>query len=312
MGLGMILLCGIPSEPPLAMVQRELADMGVPSLVLNQRKVKFAAIDVVIAAGAVRGTLSIDGHCHQLEAIRGVYTRLMDDRLLPELAGSPEDSPDRRRSRALHTTLMEWYEIADCRVLNRTAAMGSNASKPYQAQIIRDVGFSIPETLITNDPALVEAFIATHGRVIYKSISGIRSIVQELTATDIGRLDAIRWCPTQFQQFVPGTDIRVHVVGTAVFATAIRSEATDYRYASAQVGSPAELSAIDLPPEVAERCVRLAARLDLGFAGIDLRFTADGEVYCFEVNPSPAYSYYEAHTGQPIAQAVARHLAWLD
>jgi hypothetical protein len=27
------------------------------------------------------------------------------------------------------------------------------------------------------------------------------------------------------------------------------------------------------------------------------------------VNPSPAFSYYEAHTGQPIAQAIARYLA---
>jgi hypothetical protein len=27
------------------------------------------------------------------------------------------------------------------------------------------------------------------------------------------------------------------------------------------------------------------------------------------VNPSPAFSYYEAHTGRPIAQAIARYLA---
>ncbi|MFJ7248824.1 hypothetical protein ACIQWA_29930 [Kitasatospora sp. NPDC098652] len=35
----------------------------------------------------------------------------------------------------------------------------------------------------------------------------------------------------------------------------------------------------------------------------------DGEVYCFEVNPCPAFTYYESHTGQPIARAVARALA---
>jgi hypothetical protein len=32
-------------------------------------------------------------------------------------------------------------------------------------------------------------------------------------------------------------------------------------------------------------------------------------VFCFEVNPSPGYSYFEANTGQPIARAVARYLA---
>jgi len=37
--------------------------------------------------------------------------------------------------------------------------------------------------------------------------------------------------------------------------------------------------------------------------------TPDREVYCFEVNPCPAFSYFEANTGQPIADAVAKHLA---
>jgi len=34
-----------------------------------------------------------------------------------------------------------------------------------------------------------------------------------------------------------------------------------------------------------------------------------GQAVCFEANPCPAYPYYEGHTGQPIARAVARHLA---
>ena len=55
--------------------------------------------------------------------------------------------------------------------------------------------------------------------------------------------------------------------------------------------------------------VRLAEGLGLAFAGIDLKITPDNRVYCFEVNPSPAFSYYEANTGQPIARAVAEYLA---
>ena len=42
--------------------------------------------------------------------------------------------------------------------------------------------------------------------------------------------------------------------------------------------------------------------------GIDLKITPDDEVYCFEVNPSPAFSYYESNTGQPISAAIARAL----
>jgi glutathione synthase/RimK-type ligase-like ATP-grasp enzyme len=57
-------------------------------------------------------------------------------------------------------------------------------------------------------------------------------------------------------------------------------------------------------------CVNLAAGLGLAFAGIDLKITPDhAGVYCFEVNPSPAFSYYESQTGQPISRAVADYLS---
>jgi glutathione synthase/RimK-type ligase-like ATP-grasp enzyme len=66
---------------------------------------------------------------------------------------------------------------------------------------------------------------------------------------------------------------------------------------------------VELSDELAEMCVRLAEGLGLAFTGIDLKITPDNRVYCFEVNPSPAFSYYEANTGQPIARAVAEYLA---
>mgnify|MGYP006184765043 CR=1 FL=1 len=57
------------------------------------------------------------------------------------------------------------------------APMGSNSSKPFQAQLIRQYGFAVPETLITNNPEHVLAFRDKHKRIVYKSISGVRSIV---------------------------------------------------------------------------------------------------------------------------------------
>ena len=61
--------------------------------------------------------------------------------------------------------------------------------------------------------------------------------------------------------------------------------------------------------ENVERCRRLAAGVNLPVAGIDLRVTAKGEWYCFEVNPSPGFTYYQDATGQPIAEAIAQFLA---
>jgi glutathione synthase/RimK-type ligase-like ATP-grasp enzyme len=39
--------------------------------------------------------------------------------------------------------------------------------------------------------------------------------------------------------------------------------------------------------------------------GVDLRETPEGEYYCFEVNPSPGFIYYEKNSRQPISAALA-------
>lgn len=295
----------------MAMMHEQLKKLNVPLVIFNQRHFASMEMEFEILGARVTGQLQMGDHSYRLEDFSGVYTRLMDDQLLPELKDEQMNSSKRQYCRALHNTLRCWYEIAPARVVNRTAPMGSNFSKPYQAQLIRDQGFAVPETLVTNDPELVLEFRERHKQVIYKSISGIRSIVQSLEDKDLARLGNICWCPVQFQEFVDGTNVRVHTVNTKVFATAIRTDVTDYRYAHQQ-GSEPELKAIDLPNELAERCVKLSRVLGLVFAGIDLIITPDNQVFCLEVNPSPAFSYYEANTGQPIAQAVARYLAGME
>ena len=304
----MILLCGIPSESPLAMVAAALSALGRDYRFFNQRRVAECALAYQIEAGAVDGTPRLGAEELRLADIDAAYVRLMDDRLLPELVDQPDASPARSHSRALHDALYRWIEVAPSRMVNRSDPQGSNSSKPYQAQLIAQYGLRIPETLITNDPDAVLAFQREHGGLIYKSMSGVRSIVTALGENDLARLDHIRWCPVQFQALVGGTDVRVHVVGNETYATEIVSDTLDYRYARRSGGS-AELRAVRLSAEIAEKCVRLTAGLGLAFAGIDLKITPSGEVFCFEVNPSPAFSFYEANTGQPIAAAVARYLA---
>jgi glutathione synthase/RimK-type ligase-like ATP-grasp enzyme len=304
----MILLCGIPSETPLRLVADELKKRGAPVVWFSQRRSAEMSLEFEVRDGRPQGELRVNGDRYDLESFSGVYTRLMDDTNLPELRDQPRDSPKRMHTRALHDALMRWYEIAPARVVNRTAPMGSNFSKPYQAQLIEGQGFRVPRTLVTNDPALAREFYETHRKVIFKSLSAVRSIVKTLEESDLKRLDHIRWCPVQFQEFVEGRNVRVHVIGGKAFATGISTAATDYRYSARQTGESAKLEEVELSEETAAMCVRLAEALDLPFAGIDLKVTPDDNVFCFEVNPSPAYSYYESQTGQPISRAVADYL----
>src|SRR5207237_382332 len=190
---------------------------------------------------------------------------------------------------------------------NRPSSSASNNSKPYQAKLIEAFGFAVPDSLITTDADAVLAFRSHHRDVIYKSISGVRSIVARFTDGDKSRLADVMWCPTQFQEYVTGTDYRVHVIGDEVFACEVISEADDYRYAS-HSGMPVEIRRASLDSEVDRQCRMLAAGLGLSIAGIDLRRAPSGCWYCFEVNPSPGFSYYEHATGQPLALSVARLL----
>jgi glutathione synthase/RimK-type ligase-like ATP-grasp enzyme len=305
----MILLCGIRSEPPLALVGQALQDLGADFRFVHQRHVARYGMAWRSDAAGVGGVLQLGEETIDLRSVDGVYLRLMETAKLPEIVGLPADDPANLHAQGFHDALFRWAEVAPTRVVNRADPQGSNSSKPYQAQLIAAAGFLPPPTLITNDPAAVLAFRAEHGRIIYKSISAVRSIVKTFEDDDVARLDRIAWCPVQFQAALDGVNIRVHVIDDQVLATQIESSHTDYRYAK-QNGGYANLSAIALPADVAARCVTLTRDLGLAFSGIDLMRTPGGEFYCFEVNPQPAYSYFEANTGQPIAATLARFLAY--
>jgi hypothetical protein len=310
----MILVAGIPEERPTAAVIDALDAIGAEYRVFDQRQAAACAMAWEIAdaaaGGRIDGTLALAGEAIPLTRIEGMYVRMMDASFLPGM--DEARNGQRAHCLELHEMLSQFADIAPGRVLNRPGDMGSNHSKPYQAQMIRGAGFDIPEALITNDPPSARSFIEqawADGRdVIYKSVSGVRSIVQRVQEADLDRLDRIRWCPTQFQWRVCGTDIRVHVVGQTAIAASISSDATDYRYASRQTGEPPVIATVDIGADVRARCVRLSQRLNLPLAGIDLRRTPDGRYVCFEVNPSPAFTFYE-QPDTSIAACIARYLA---
>jgi glutathione synthase/RimK-type ligase-like ATP-grasp enzyme len=204
------------------------------------------------------------------------------------------------------------FQCLPCPVVNRLADGLSNESKPYQALRIRRCGLLTPPTLVTNDPQQACQFYEQcDGQVIYKSISGARSIVRRMNVERFARLPLLRHGPVQFQAFIAGDDIRVHTVGAQCFATRIRSKAVDYRYASDEKQA-VEMKPATLPSGVATACLEVARHFGLSLAGIDLKETPESDYYCFEVNPSPEFFWYEQAGRQPISTALAELLQGSD
>jgi len=296
-----ILIYGRIDDPPLAGAIEALQEAGAPYVLLEQTALDREGLRIEVGQKGVDGVLVAAGEVIALERFHSIYARPL------ELQPPVFDPAGASRARLLHEQLFEWLDVANALVVNRPRAMQSNASKPLQAQLIGAAGFEVPETLVTSNPEEVRAFWQEHGRVVYKSASGVRSIVQEFQERDVARLARLAALPVQFQAYVPGVDVRVHVVGRRAFAATIDSPVIDYRYA-AREGAMATLERTDLPRSVAARCVALARQMDLPLAGIDLRRRPDGQYICFEVNPMPAYTYFEAHTGLPIGRALAQLL----
>ncbi len=301
----MVILMGIPSEPPLRLLAEACAAKGIACTFFNQRQQDDWTVDYD-AFQPRRSRLGNGQVGLQLSDCAGLYLRTMEPSGVPEWAAST----CRDRTQDMFRRL--WHLLDDdqtpLRIVNPPHVQMSNNSKPYQSIAIRAHGLDIPDTCISSDVETVQDFLGRHPAVIYKSISGTRSIVKRVDADSLKGLPRVRFCPVQFQECVTGSNIRAHVVGQRVIATRIRSDAVDYRYA-AQEGKSTELEPCCLPDDVAEKCVRLAHALHLPFAGIDLMTTDDGRTICFEVNPSPGYSYYEQHTGQRISHALADYLA---
>ncbi len=289
--------------------------LEVPYAVLSQRETGYAGLRFAFDGESLQGELEIRGRRFDFAEIDGLYLRCMEPVLLPEnrqLAGAGTDETGARdRSLLFHASLFELVEVLPWRVMNRTAAMASNLSKPYQMQRIVESGLSVPETLVSNSPEAVRKFHDSQRRLIFKSISSVRSIVQELTGPRLGQLDRIRALPVQFQRLLTGTDIRVHVAGEEIFASEIDSAAVDYRYAGRD-GQAVAMQACELPGPVRQQCFQLSRALQLPLCGIDLKRSPEGLHTCFEVNPSPGYSYFQENTGQDIAGGIVRYLAGLQ
>lgn len=297
----MIVIFGREDDPPIALVLEALQERGLPYRFVDLRALDRDGIDLDGGPAGLAGCLKAAGQALPLESVSSIYAR-------PLSPGQQWQDPGAAQRAGLRfDTFVAWLDVAAALVVNRPRAMNSNNSKPMQAQWIGAAGFAVPETLVTSCADEARAFWRHHGRVIFKSISGVRSIVRELDEASAARLALIRDLPVQFQAYVPGVDLRVHVVGTRCFAAEIDSDATDYRYARG--GQQTRLQAHQLPADVGRRCADLAQALELPLAGIDLRLRPDGEYICFEVNPMPAYSYYESNTGLPISLALADLLA---
>ncbi len=186
--------------------------------------------------------------------------------------------------------------------------------KTYQLAVAQRLGWTVPRTCITNEPRSAADFIASceGERAVFKSLSATPQTwrtTRFVTRADLAKIEQVRLAPVIFQEYVPGVDLRVTVVGDDIFAAAIDATATRSPQDWRPVYDEAEVTACELPSAVAARVRALVQALGLAYAAIDLRRRGDGAHVFLESNPSGQWLDVEDRVGLPISEALASFLA---
>ena len=209
----MILVCGGLADQVTELVCARLAHCGYAYRLLDLASYPAGfQIAWQWQGNGPRGYIAGPDWHVDLDELTGVYVRFLgpEGRMPP-----PDIEGDIVPAMYLEydAGLMALLEDLPCAVVNRFAGGMSNSSKAYQALLVRQCGLLTPPTLVTNDPVAARRFYREcQGEVIYKSLSGIRSIVRRLEPAQLARLSLLRHGPVQFQSFIPGENIRVHTV----------------------------------------------------------------------------------------------------
>lgn len=199
--------------------------------------------------------------------------------------------------------------------------------KICQLFVAAQVGLTIPSSLYTTRLQVARAFSEQHtDDIIYKPFRAYLQVIEprgDESARAV-RLLTNRVQPHELEEpadFVPtpgifqpyiakALELRIVVVGNALFACAIHSQQSDLsredwrRYDFAN--TPYE--AYELPAEVADKIRQLMDRLGLVFGSVDIVLTPDGEYVFLEVNPNGQFDFVARLTGMPIYEHLAAML----
>ena len=192
-------------------------------------------------------------------------------------------------------------------------------NKLRQLRIASEVGFVIPQTLVTNKAESArEFFQQVKGKMVSKLLTPLShsmeanssfflytSIVKE---EDLQDAESLRYCPMVFQeQILKQQELRVVYVNGNVFVGALNADVyaaakVDWRKPGVEVGA---WQHHQLPDEVVRRLKAFMGRFGLLFGALDFIVTPSGEYVFLEINPVGEWGMLEKDLDLPIASAIA-------
>ena len=181
--------------------------------------------------------------------------------------------------------------------MNWPQATYAAESKPYQLMIAKKIGFSVPQTIISNSLGF-EKLPST--KFIIKSMDTVLlkenddcyfTYTSKANPADF-TLDKTKQAPITFQEYIEDKlDIRVTIVGSKVYAVAIKSNGNaisdDWRTLKKE---DLEYIDIELPVRIKKLCIEYVKLLGLNYCAIDFIKTKDEYIF-IEINPTGEWGW---------------------
>ena len=193
-------------------------------------------------------------------------------------------------------------------------------NKLMQLKIAKSVGFSVPESILTNSICDAEIFAQKHETICVKPLrNGSYSdnknhyIIynQVLSKEDFSLLSLVPNFPTLLQVYIEKEyEIRVIVVNDKVFSVLIDSQANDRTKIDWRVDNchNVNYSICELPKKIEKKCLKLVAKFDLAFASMDLIFSKKKEYYFLDLNPNGQWGWLDSELNLNISNYLLKYL----
>lgn len=225
----------------------------------------------------------------------------------PDLAGAELDWAGQQARLGLggvFATMAGW--------INHPHRMGFAEYKPVQLSAAKQAGFSMPRTLISNDPVTVRAFAEKVGPIIYKPFAsgGIGDAENPravyTTLVDPDELDdSVRLTAHLFQEKVhKAYEVRLTVVDHRFFAARITAASTAAQLDWRTDYEALRYDVIEVPSLIKNQVSALMSELGLRFGALDFAVTPEGDWVFFEINPNGQWGWIAHRTGLPICEAI--------
>jgi hypothetical protein len=267
-----------------------------------------------------------NGQLVDCDNIKAVWYRKPD---LPRLPSNLEKSTKEYAYNECRQGLSGFYNsLSDCFWISPIQNIMRAGNKPFQLSTAAKLDFSIPDTIVTNDPERAYQFYKNHNSsVVYKTLSDglfssregpwenarVNGYIYTTPLSPQGKEDFkdVTNCPCLFQEYVPKKfELRITIVGNKVFAAEIYSQdnpASRHDWRQGDINK-VQHKIHELPTEISQKCLLLVETLGLKFGAVDMIYTPDNRYVFLEINPNGQYGWVENATGLNISETIAQTL----